>query len=198
MSIIARTGFVGAVGSLLIVPAGQSLVVGNIGPGTAKVFSAAFINNQLQPIFAINTAVLPGTAAYITFAAATYVFIEAPASNDVEYSIGVAPVLTVYPLMLTNALTAKAGGGQAGATLLGNLFRIAVCATGGDSCLLPSAVPGATLEGYNAGAASANVFPQVGDAINSGGANAAFAVATTKGARFTCTVAGTWNAVLSA
>jgi hypothetical protein len=100
--------------------------------------------------------------------------------------------------LATNALIAKVGGGQSGATLLGNLFRVSTVASAADSCLLPSAVPGAVVEGYNAGANSTTIYPQTGEVINSGAANAGFAVGTTKAVRFSCTVAGTWNAMLSA
>lgn len=198
MPIISRNGFVGALGSLVTVPAGQSLVVANPGGGLARISAAAFINSAIPPIFAVTNTVQPGTAVYITYAVATSVLIEAPNSNDIEYQIGTAPSLIVYPLLANNGLVAKAGGGQAGATLLGNNNRILTVTTIADSCLLPSAIVGAVVDGFNVSANSTNIFPQVGDAINAGAANAAFAVAGTKGFRFTCTVAGTWNATLSA
>ena len=198
MTIVARNGFAGAVGNLLLVPAGQSVVIGNPGPGIAKLSSAPFVNNQLPPLFSIKAAILPNTASYTTFAAATYVLIEAPANNDIEYVVGVAPCLVVYPIYAANTLTALAGGGQTGATLLANISRITVCATTADSCKLPSALPGADCEGVNLGAASTTIYPQTGEAINSGSANAGFAVGAGKGFRFTCSVAGTWNAMLGA
>lgn len=199
MSIVARNGFAGAVGSLVLVPATQSLVVGNPGGGLAKISTAAAGVNALPPIFSINTVVQPGTGVYLTFASATYVLIEAPASNDIEYAIGAAPILVVYPLYAQTALTAKAGGGQSGATLLGNINRIATVASAADSCILPSAIVGAVVDASNQGTTnSMNVYPQTGEAINSGAANAAFAVATLKSVHFTCAVAGTWNALLGA
>lgn len=198
MSIIGRNGFVGAVGGLLLVPAGQSIVAANPGPGVAKISTSPFVNNQLPPLFAINTTIQPGAAVFITFAAATYVLIEAPASNELEYAIGVAPALITYNIYTLNALTAKAGGGQAGATLLGNTNRITVCATIADSCLLPSAVLGAVVEGVNLGATSTTIYPQTGEAINSGAANAGVAVAAGKAFRCSCAVAGTWNASFGA
>lgn len=98
-----------------------------------------------------------------------------------------------------NGLIALAGGGQTGATLISRtVSRFTTVATGGDSSLLPPANAGLRYTVLNAGAASMNVFPNVGDAINAGAANAAFAVANAKSATFFCAVNGTWNALLSA
>jgi hypothetical protein len=99
-----------------------------------------------------------------------------------------------------NGLTALAGGGQTGATLLSKTFnRITTVASSGDSVVLPAAAPGLTITVKNAAATnSTNVYPAVGDAINALSANAAFALAAGKSAQFTSYVAGTWDTILSA
>lgn len=176
----------------------QSLAVGSFGAGQTKIYTAASINSQLPPVYTLF-AVVSGGATYLTFAAATSVRIEASGACDVEYDFGAQPALTSTPFATTTGLTAFAGGGQGSATpLTGNINRVTVCATAADSAKLPLGTVGRKVSVYNAGAASCNVFPQTGEAINSGGANAAFAVATTKGAIFECVAAGLWNAVLSA
>ena len=43
-----------------------------------------------------------------------------------------------------------------------------------------------------------NVFPQTGESIATGAANAAFAVGAAKGAIFECVATGVWNVNLSA
>lgn len=98
-----------------------------------------------------------------------------------------------------NAVTAFAGGGQGSATpLTAAISRITVCATINDSVRLPRATPGQRIAVHNLGAATANVFPSVGDAINALAVNTALAVATSKGTFFDCAVAGFWNAIQSA
>ncbi len=193
MAQIARFGTVD-----ISLAAGRSLAVGSFGPGQAKILTAAATNSQIPPIFSLY-AVVQGGATYLTFAAATTVRIEASPACELEYDYGTQPALTNNPFAVATGLTAKAGGGQAGATALtGNVNRIAVCATIGDSAILPPAIVGRRVSVYNAGAASANIFPQTGESINSGAADAAFAVAATKAAIFECVATGVWNAVLSA
>lgn len=99
----------------------------------------------------------------------------------------------------TSAIVAKAGGGQAGATVLNSMInRITTVATIGDSVVLPASAVGLSIFVANAGANSANVFPAGADQINALGASAAFALAAGKNATFYCTAVGQWHAVLSA
>lgn len=66
-----------------------------------------------------------------------------------------------------DTLTAKAGGGKAGATQLRRGFnRVSVCASGADSCLLPFATPGAWVVLINDGAQSTTVFGAGTDTID--------------------------------
>jgi hypothetical protein len=104
-----------------------------------------------------------------------------------------------------NAITAHAGGTQAGAIADANAQlpamqnRVTVVGTAADSVVLPTAVAGMNIVVANAAAVnSMNLFPNTGDAINALAANAAFAVAAGKVATLYCMVAGTWHALLSA
>ena len=104
-----------------------------------------------------------------------------------------------------DGITAHAGGGQANATQLPGLMnRVTVCATTGDSVLLPLALVGLPIVVYNAGAASCNVFASptgvsgTGDGINAGPTGTAFAVAAGKSAVFACPAPGVWASILSA
>ena len=97
-----------------------------------------------------------------------------------------------------NAITAFAGGGQASATALTATHnRITTVATAADSVKLPAAIAGSFVTVFNKGANSANVFPATGDAINALSANAAYALAATKGALFVCMVNGTWDTIIT-
>lgn len=100
----------------------------------------------------------------------------------------------------TNGLTALAGGGQAGATLLSSTInRVTTVATGNDSARLPAATVGKVVIVENAAASnSMNVFPASGEIINALSADAAFAVASNKRVLFFCAVAGRWGAILTA
>jgi hypothetical protein len=95
-------------------------------------------------------------------------------------------------------LTAKAGGGQAGATPITSMCaRFTTVATAGDSSILPNAMPGLEITVINAGAASMNVFPDVGSQVNVAGANVALALGNGKSAIFFTTTAGAWHTVPS-
>jgi hypothetical protein len=105
------------------------------------------------------------------------------------------------PIYRTNVtgLTALAGGGQSGATLLSaSISRVSTVATAADSVQLPNAYAGREHHVINAGANSMNVFPQTGETINALSANAAFAVASGKTCSFYCPADGAWYANLSA
>lgn len=99
-----------------------------------------------------------------------------------------------------NALTAKAGGGQSGATLCSADYnRFTTVASAADSALLPAATAGRDVVVINAAAANAmNVFPATGESINALSANTAISVPAGKVMRFFCAVNGTWNSMLGA
>lgn len=98
-----------------------------------------------------------------------------------------------------NALTALAGGAQAGTALNAYMNRVTTVASAADSVQLPPAVPGRQVVVINAAAANAMaVFPQTGEVINALAANASISVAANKCIEFFCAVAGTWNSQLTA
>lgn len=99
-----------------------------------------------------------------------------------------------------DALTALAGGAQAGTSLAPYaVSRFTTVASAGDSAQLPAAKAGRERVVINAAAAnSMNVFPQTGEIIDAGAANAARAVAANKTCLFFCAVDGTWNSLLTA
>ena len=113
--------------------------------------------------------------------------------------VGNTPVVDNVSFSSVNSLTAHAGGGQGSATpLTAAINRVSTVATIADSVILPTSTVGNTVTVINAGAASMNVFPASGEAINALGANTAFAVAAGKSCEFICTNTGQWHTVLSA
>lgn len=108
---------------------------------------------------------------------------------------------------VTTGITAKAGGGQATATVLTSTINvIGTCATIGDSVMLPPSIAGAVVVVANDGAASATVYGQLGtsDTINGVATGTGVALAATKRGIYVCTVTGTatvagkWVLVLTA
>lgn len=99
-----------------------------------------------------------------------------------------------------NAITAFATGGQTNAVLLtATVNRVTTVGTAADSVKLPAALAGSRVVVFNKAAAnSLNVFPSSGDAINALSANAAYALAATKGVEFICAVNGIWDTILTA
>jgi hypothetical protein len=96
----------------------------------------------------------------------------------------------------TNGITALAGGGQTGATLLQpGMNRLTTVATTADSCQLPPSFPGAIVIVINAGANATNVFANAGttDVINALSTTTALSVAANSTTIFFCAVAGKWN-----
>lgn len=100
----------------------------------------------------------------------------------------------------TDAITAHAGGGQAGAVpLTTTVNRVTTVGTAADSVLLPAAKAGLFCVVSNMAALnSMDVFPATGDLINALAANAAFAVAADKTAMFFSPADGVWVAILTA
>jgi hypothetical protein len=93
-----------------------------------------------------------------------------------------------------SGLVAHAGGTQAAGLKLSQLaplVEVDTVATGGDSVLLPAAIPGSKMFIFNNGAASMNVFGLLStDTINN--VTTAFAIAIQTGAVFWCAKSGSW------
>lgn len=87
---------------------------------------------------------------------------------------------------VTEAITATPSGTQAtGVQLVSRVNRVSVCATGGDSVVLPPWQPDLEVLVSNDGAAALGVFPFLGDSIGTAAVNAVFSVTIAKPARFT-------------
>lgn len=85
---------------------------------------------------------------------------------------------------INNALTALAGGAQAGTPLNLGFNRFTTVASAGDSAQLPVISGAVLIYVVNATATSMNVFPPTGGSINALSANTGFAVAAGKSAVF--------------
>lgn len=116
----------------------------------------------------------------------------------ISYGVGFMQWLNIADTV-QDGIVAFAGGGQASATQLSFLnSRIATVATIADSAKLLLSAPSLAMTVTNAAANSANIFPAVGDQINTLGANAAFALAGGKTVLFISYTAGQWHTLLSA
>jgi hypothetical protein len=182
----------------VLVPAGQSIMIGSFGAGQTKVYTASGIASQAT-VFALAS-VISGGFLLLPFAVATTVRVDASSASDVEFVVAVQPALTSGIPTVANALTARAGGGQALATpLTGAINRVTVCATAADSVLLPPSFVGARISVSNFGAAALNVFPATGEQINALGVNTALSVAVAgKVTLFECPAVGQWQALVGA
>lgn len=100
----------------------------------------------------------------------------------------------------TGAVTAAVASSQAGGVAIANqITRVTTSATAGDSLTLPRAYAGDMRIVFNKAAAnSIDIFPYSGDKINALSADAAYALAVTKGVIFVCAVDGTWDTILTA
>ncbi len=107
------------------------------------------------------------------------------ASGAVSFSVSTS---------LTSGITALAGGGAAGATLLASDFSIiSTCATAGDSVILPAAASGREMTVFNNGATALAVFPGSGDTINELSANSSVTIPVSGVAVFRGLSAGAWK-----
>jgi hypothetical protein len=97
-------------------------------------------------------------------------------------------------------LTAHVGGGQANGLLLTAAYnRFTTVTSGNDSALMPPSLNGLDMVIINAAAANAmNIFPALGDQINTLGVNAAFNLAANKTVTFYCCTSGQWHTQLTA
>jgi hypothetical protein len=111
-----------------------------------------------------------------------------------------SPVAFPAITSVTEAITATPGGTQAaGVQLVSRYNRVSVCATGGDSVVLPPMAADLIIWVANDGAAALNVFPFLGQSIAAAAVNAAFSVTIGKPALFVGTgTPGKWFVMLSA
>jgi hypothetical protein len=128
-----------------------------------------------------------------------------PTGRHVSYNLGTG-MHDLTPLLngagfTASTVTATAGGTRPPATpLTAAINLIAVCATAGDSVMLPPATGGQLMWISNAGAASAQIFAAAGttDTINGVAAATGIALAAGKSDVIMSPLAGAWFTVLSA
>lgn len=93
-------------------------------------------------------------------------------------------------------ITARAGGTKALATVLtAAVSRITVCATNGDSVLLPQAWQGSQCMVINDGAANAQVFGQGTDTIDGVATATGVVMSAAKRNIFYCVLNGAWQSM---
>lgn len=125
--------------------------------------------------------------------------LKAVSSNTGGGSPGVFTSLTATGLFTQAAedsITAHAGGGKASATALSavvNDHRVSVCATAGDSILMPPALVGQNHYVRNDGVAAMQVFGQGTDTINGVATATGISHANAMGVWYVCTTAGNWT-----
>lgn len=177
----------GSTGAVSSVPASGSVNLTTIPSGPDNV-----INRKIYRTTAGGTSYLlldtidaRTTTSYIDRTADASLGAAPPTSNTAYSKQVVNGLLQVAnPILrsVTVGLVAHAGGGQTLATPLASEYNlVATVATIGDSSLLPVATSntvGQVVTAKNAGVASMNVFPAVGQTINGGAADASVALAS--------------------
>lgn len=127
-----------------------------------------------------------------------------PTGRAVNFNVGVGmhdiSLLATGNGWSSASVTAHAGGTQAAATpITSAITLVAVCATAGDSVVLPPATGGQLLYIINAGAASCQIFATPGPGTINGIANGTgIALAAGKSITLISPIAAAWFGVLSA
>jgi hypothetical protein len=199
---VNRIGTVATAGDSCLLPAavaGARVIVSNAAQNAIQLFGKG--TDTINGVVAATgvTQAGPSSCTYTCDIAGQW------ESNDVgDGYAGNFSTVTVSPAA---GLTAHAGGGQASATpMTWQINRFSTVATAADSGLLPPAKHGAVITIINDTATSMNIFPcsqaqggvTGGDSINTGGQNAAYALAGNKYATAYCAVDGKWHVILSA
>lgn len=97
---------------------------------------------------------------------------------------GTPPLQAVNIVGDVSASLTATGSTQATALLLGSANNLVGVCTTSKGVQLPVSAPGDAIYVYNQGAQTCSVYGQTGESIGAGSANAAFSVATNKGAVF--------------
>lgn len=181
-----------ATGTSLALGGGTALTTTNqTGTGSLVLATSPTL---VTPVLGVATATsingnifTTGSSTYTGTAGQTYTFPTTSATiarTDAANTFTGNQTFSAYTIKSVNAaLTATAGGAQAGTALTKDINFVTTVATIGDSVQLPVAVVGMDITIINRAANSLNVFGQTGDGINAGGANVAYAVATLVEAR---------------
>jgi hypothetical protein len=136
---------------------------------------------------------------------AQYPTVTYPSGRSIVYNLGTGMHDLTGVLngngFTASTVTAHAGGGRAAATpLTGAINLVAVCATAGDSVMLPPATGGQLLWVSNAGVASTQIFANTAgsDTINGVAAGTGVALAAGKSDVLMSPLSGAWFTVASA
>jgi hypothetical protein len=135
---------------------------------------------------------------------AQYPNVTYPANRTITYSLGTGMHDLTGILngagFTSSSVTAHAGGGRPATPLVAAINLIAVCATAGDSCVLPPALGGQLMWISNGGAASSQILGAAGttDTINGISGNTGVALAAGKSDVFMAPLPGAWFTVASA
>jgi hypothetical protein len=192
---ISRVNTVATAGDSVALPPalpGLNVMVINHGTKPMQVFGSAVTSDTINDV-ATATGVSQMQGSMVIYVCTT---------TGKWYSQGLGEGYSGSYMTLSSVdnLTAKAGGGQSGATpLTAMMNRVVTVASAADSVLLPASAAGMNLTVINAHASnSMNMFPATGETINALSANAAFAVAAGKTVEVYCVSAGQWHTILSA
>lgn len=114
--------------------------------------------------------------------------------NGIDSPKTMNPMFNLSKQSVQKGVTANTGSTQAtGEKIIKDMVEIATCANAGDSLTLPIAVIGLQILIINHGANSADIFPNVGDAINEAAVDTAKAVAADASMICTCWNDGQWE-----
>lgn len=98
---------------------------------------------------------------------------------------------------ISDTITAFAGGGRTSAVALVNGWnRISVCATNGDSVVLPAAAAGMMVTVINDGAANAQVFGNGSDTVDAVAGATGVVLTAAKRAIYFCLTAAKWQSLM--
>jgi hypothetical protein len=177
----------------------QNLVATVATAGDSALLPAAVVGLELivtnNGVASLN--VFPATGGTINGAAANSAF-ALPSGQQARFTVTaantwIAVISSANVSPAKDALTALAGGGQAGATvLILGINRFTIVATSGDSCILPVSTTGMRVTVINSSANTLNVFAAASETINAIAALSPFALTTLKVGDFICPVAGKW------
>lgn len=98
-----------------------------------------------------------------------------------------------------NGITANAGGGQtAGVSLVSDKCFVSTAASSGDSVTLPTATGKESVLVFNGGAAAVDLFPAIGDQIDSKATNTALSLGASLSVQMFSNTTGSWITFLNA
>jgi hypothetical protein len=168
---------------------GEFVTVINDGANVAQLFGLGA--DTINGVTGSTGIVLPLRANYTFSCAVAGQWKVDPASYGSQGLFAQGPVAGAF---------ASNGNTQGnGAPITARLTRLTTVSVANGAVTLPGALPGDERTITNANTANAaNVYPAVNETITGQAANAALNLAANKTARFSCTTAGIWDAILTA